>query len=87
MTHIIDAENMKRRVNEFNRNSPDNKRDTRYAGNLQLETVLMEAHQYNGFNYLYKTDLTGSAETAGIKLGDCHEDQFDGTDPSRVFYC
>lgn len=84
----IAIEDLKTKINDTLLHSFDHDTSGRSALAALLSSVLHDAGQYKGFNYLtpemMKPSINGT--TFGIDFAKRATEQFDGTDGTRVFY-
>ena len=76
------------KINDMLLHSPDHDTSGRTALALLLSTVLHDANQYKGFNYLTPGMMkrSNNGSTIGIDPNKPEAEQFAGTDFSRVYY-
>lgn len=85
----IHVEDVKKRINNFLRDTKDFMKPERESMAIMLESILMDTGNYKGFGYLTKNSMANSKE--GTTFGIHQEitkrgDWFKGTDNSRVYY-
>lgn len=84
----VAIEDLKAKINDSLLHSFDHDTSGRTALAALLSTILHDAGQYKGFNYLtpemMKMSMNGT--TIGIDFAKPETEKFDGTDGTRVFY-
>lgn len=87
-----DIERLKEMANGVLLHTPDDQDVGRVHIQLFIESVLMEAGQYNGFKYLTPRDMFYSDNGTSYGINPAPEyapdgwDRFEGTDHTRVKY-
>ncbi len=84
----VDIEDLKAKINDQLLHTFDHDTSGRSALAALLSTILHDAGQYNGFNYLTPDMMASSLNgtTIGIDHTKPETEKFIGTDGTRVFY-
>lgn len=74
-------------TNTFNMSSSDDLKREREARNIWMESILLDAGVYKGFDYLSERQIKGDAISVGIHdYAETIEDKFIDTDHTRIKY-